>query len=588
MMRSVNRMQPTLAGEAEADQTESRVQREMKQISQRYLCAVAAVFGCYYFLRSLGFFFVNPGGTTGLYLGAPTAVAAIVGGLVFYFSKSRELPRMVIEACFFVICLFLLFNTGWAYHYEFSPGLMTNLAFAMIAVGLGTVSFWNWLAQIMAILIGYQVMSSQLGLIDDEPFIFYLVSGVALSLLAYLARMWVIRDRVRLEVELIDKAGKLEAANKAKDRFLANMTHDLRTPMTGVLGMMDLLRETRLDKEQVELLNTAKTSAGYLMAIINDILDYSKLESGKFELKPAPMDAVAITRDVTEMLRSQAVAKQIGLELDLPEKECVAVQGDGVRVGQVLFNLIGNAIKFTEKGDVTVKMRCHEGSEQSYIEWSIRDTGAGIPQDRIHKLFHRFEQLDASSTRQQQAGTGLGLAIIKELLELMGGEVRVESQIGVGTEFAFTIPFEGIDPALLQKQAEMAVTRKNLDMPLRILVVEDNQVNQALISKLLTNQGWQFQIAENGEAAVASVTKSEEPFDLVLMDVQMPVMDGMTATRIIRDKMVSPPPIIALTANTMKDDVERYLAAGMQAHIGKPIDLEVLRSTIQRVLAGKQ
>lgn len=583
MTRDTSGNQRALANDADAALVESRVRQEMKQISQRYLCAVAAVFGGYYFLRTLGFVFVNPGGDVGLFLGAPTAVAALVGGLVFYLSKSRELPRMMIEASFFVICLFLLFNTGWAYYYQFSPGLMTNLAFAMVAVGLGTVSFWNWLAQIMAILIGYQVMSSQLGLIDDEPFVFYLVSGVALSLLAYLARMWVIRDRVRLEVELMDKAGKLEAANKAKDRFLANMTHDLRTPMTGVLGMMDLLRETRLDKEQVELLNTAKTSAGYLMAIINDILDYSKLESGKFELKPAPMDAVAITRDVTEMLRSQAVAKKIELDLDLPKKDCVAVQGDGVRVGQVLFNLIGNAIKFTEKGGVTIKMRCHE----SFIEWSIRDTGAGIPQDRISKLFDRFEQLDASSTRQQQAGTGLGLAIIKELLVLMGGEVRVESRVGEGTEFAFTIPFKGVDPAMLQKQPELAVERKSLNMPLRILVVEDNKVNQALIGKLLTNQGWQFQIAENGEAAVASVTKSDESFDLVLMDVQMPVMDGMTATRIIRDKMVSPPPIIALTANTMKDDVERYLAAGMQAHIGKPIDLEILRSTIQQVLAGQ-
>ncbi len=558
---------------------------ELNKISQRYLSAMAMILCIFYGIRGSAFL-VTTKEVDSVALAIPAFISAIYGLVVSQQSKKLEMTRPVVEAHFLIICLILIFNTGWAYIQGFNSEITPNMSFVLMAVGLGSISIWNWLAQGTLVVLAYVAVLATIGPPDDKPFFFYLLTGAALSLLAFKARLSVIRDRMDLEVELIDKAHKLEAANKAKDRFMANMTHDLRTPMTGVLGMMDLLRDTKLTREQARLLDTAKTSAGYLLAIINDILDYSKLESGKFELKPAPLDAVAITRDVVEMLRAQAQAKKISMAVNLPEDGPVVVMGDGVRIGQVLFNLVGNAIKFTEKGGVTVTMRLHESHGKLAIEWTVADTGAGIPQDRIAKLFDRFEQLDTSSTRQQQQGTGLGLAIIRELLSLMGGHVEVSSEVGEGTEFSFTIPLERLSADQLVTAPVVSEPEALLSLPLRILVAEDNKVNQTLILRLLKKEGWDVQIAENGETAVAAATKTEQPYDLILMDVQMPVMDGLTATRIIKEKMVNPPPVIALTANTMKEDVVRYLGAGMDAHVGKPINMTELKAAIAQVLAA--
>ncbi|MFC4349392.1 ATP-binding protein [Kordiimonas lipolytica] len=559
---------------------------ELNKISQRYLSAMAMILAVFYSIRGAAFL-VTSKEVDPVALAVPAFAAALYGLVVSRQAKKLVLSRPVVEVHFFIICLILIFNTGWAYIQGFNSEITPNMSFVLMAVGLGTISLWNWLAQGTLVVLAYVAVLATIGPPDGKPFFFYLLTGSALSLLAFKARLSVIQDRMELEVELIDKAQKLEAAHKAKDRFMANMTHDLRTPMTGVLGMMDLLRDTRLTKEQTRLLDTAKTSAGYLLSIINDILDFSKLESGKFELKPAPMDAVALTRDVIEMLRAQAQVKNISLTLDLPEEEPVAVKGDGLRIGQVLFNLVGNAIKFTEKGGVTVSLKLHDHASGLSVEWIVADTGAGIPQDRIEKLFDRFEQMDASATRQQQHGTGLGLAIIRELLALMGGFVEVASEVGKGTEFSFTVPLERVNADQLATAPTVSEPEAVLSLPLRILVAEDNMVNQTLIQRLLTKQGWQVQIVENGEAAVAAVTKTDQPYDLVLMDVQMPVMDGLSATRIIKDKMVNPPPVIALTANTMKEDVERYLEAGMDAHVGKPINMADLTSAIARVLTTR-
>ncbi|SDE04285.1 hybrid sensor histidine kinase/response regulator [Kordiimonas lacus] len=559
---------------------------ELNKISQRYLGAMAVVLSVFYSLRGTAFL-IDPKGGDPVVLAVPAFLTAFYGIWISRKAQAQQLGRKAVEVNFFVICLALIGNTALAYIEGFNAEITPNMAFVLVAAGLGTISVWNWLAQVAFVVAGYGTVLATIGPPDDKPFLFYLLTGGALSFLAFKARLSVIRDRMDLEVELIDKAQKLEAANKAKDRFMANVTHDLRTPMTGVLGMMDLLRDTKLTKEQARLLETAKTSAGYLLAIINDILDYSKLESGKFELKPAPMDAVAITQDVVEMLRSQAQAKDIALTLNLPDEDLIVVNGDGVRIGQVLFNLVGNAIKFTEKGGVTVTMQLHTHQDRLSIEWIVSDTGAGIPQGRITKLFDRFEQLDASSTRQQQQGTGLGLAIIKELLALMGGHVEVASVVGEGTEFSFTVPLERLSADQLKAAPAVAVPEAVLSLPLRILVAEDNKVNQALIERLLVKQGWTVQMVENGETAVAAATKTDKPYDLILMDVQMPVMNGLTATRIIKEKMVSPPPVIALTANTMKEDVARYLEAGMDAHVGKPINMEELRSAIAKILMAR-
>jgi len=587
MTEVANKDQADLTQEADSQDVPDVLAVELNKISQRYLSAMAIVLSVFYGIRGAAFLGTSKD-VDPVALAVPAFLAAIYGLVISRQSKQQKMTRPVVEMHFFIICLILIFNTGWAYIQGFNSEITPNMSFVLMGVGLGTISLWNWLAQGTLVVLAYVAVLVTIGPPDDKPFFFYLLTGAALSFLAFKARLSVIRDRMDLEVELIDKARKLEAANKAKDRFMANMTHDLRTPMTGVLGMMDLLRDTKLTREQARLLDTAKTSAGFLLAIINDILDYSKLESGKFELKPAPLDAVAITRDVAEMLRAQAQAKNISVTVNVPEDGPVVVMGDGVRIGQVLFNLVGNAIKFTEKGGVTVTMRLHDHGGNLSIQWIVADSGAGIPQNRIAKLFDRFEQLDSSSTRQQQQGTGLGLAIIRELLSLMGGYVEVASEVGRGTEFSFTIPLERLSTdQLVTAPAVSEEPEAVLSLPLRILVAEDNKVNQTLILRLLEKQGWDVQIAENGETAVAAATKTDQPYDLVLMDVQMPVMDGLTATRIIKEKMASPPPVIALTANTMKEDVIRYLGAGMDAHVGKPINMTELRTAIAQVLASR-
>jgi len=587
MTEVANKDQADLTQEADSQDVPDVLAVELNKISQRYLSARAIVLSVFYGIRGAAFLGTSKD-VDPVALAVPAFLAAIYGLVISRQSKQQKMTRPVVEMHFFIICLILIFNTGWAYIQGFNSEITPNMSFVLMGVGLGTISLWNWLAQGTLVVLAYVAVLVTIGPPDDKPFFFYLLTGAALSFLAFKARLSVIRDRMDLEVELIDKARKLEAANKAKDRFMANMTHDLRTPMTGVLGMMDLLRDTKLTREQARLLDTAKTSAGFLLAIINDILDYSKLESGKFELKPAPLDAVAITRDVAEMLRAQAQAKNISVTVNVPEDGPVVVMGDGVRIGQVLFNLVGNAIKFTEKGGVTVTMRLHDHGGNLSIQWIVADSGAGIPQNRIAKLFDRFEQLDSSSTRQQQQGTGLGLAIIRELLSLMGGYVEVASEVGRGTEFSFTIPLERLSTdQLVTAPAVSEEPEAVLSLPLRILVAEDNKVNQTLILRLLEKQGWDVQIAENGETAVAAATETDQPYDLVLMDVQMPVMDGLTATRIIKEKMASPPPVIALTANTMKEDVIRYLGAGMDAHVGKPINMTELRTAIAQVLASR-
>lgn len=580
-MQNDENEQPDLNPASTAD----LISDELVKVSQRYLYAMAAILCGYYVIRGAAYF-VNQVGDAALILGGSSMTTALISGAIAYRAKVRPLPRLVIEICFCACSIMLVYNAAINYHFGVVPNLIPNVAFILIVVGLGTVSILVWGTQVIGGLVACWAMLTFIAAPDGQPFLFYLLSGVTISFLALMSRRVVVQDRLELEVALMQKARKLEAANKAKDRFLANMTHELRTPMTGVLGMVDLLRETRLTKEQDRLLNTAKTSAGYLMAIINDILDYSKLESGKFELKPAPLEATSVTRDVVEMLRGQAEGKQISVTVHTPDVPEIWVEGDSVRIGQVLFNLVGNAIKFTDKGGVDVYLEAQETNNEIKLDWRVRDTGAGIPQDRIPRLFERFEQLDDTATRRQ-TGTGLGLAIIQELVSLMEGEIGVESKIGEGSEFRVQIPLPRATPPAYADELPEEDPVEELTGPLNVLVAEDNMVNQMLVRRLLEKEGWRVTMTDNGEAAVAAATKSKEPFDLILMDVRMPVMDGPTATRIIKDKMVSPPPVIALTANTLKADVEQYLQAGMDAHVGKPIDVTELHKTVRKVLGNR-
>lgn len=375
-------------------------------------------------------------------------------------------------------------------------------------------------------------------------------------------------------------------ANRAKDAFLANTSHELRTPLTGVIGTIELLQETELSDEQQELIGAASTSARTLLAIIDDVLDLAKIEAGKIELQVKPFDAVLAVRSVAEALRQSAERKGLAFHVRLPAATSLFLIGDASRIRQILFNVIGNAVKFTQEGNVTVTMTAERQGVEWHLTVQVADTGIGFKKEDADKLFGRFEQLDASATKVK-GGTGLGLAISRELAELMGGTLKAWGQEGVGATFHLDVtlpsapaPHSG---AARQRHEDVPVASQRL----KIFVAEDNSLNQLLITKILGKFPWDVTVAENGAELLGLLEKGGRP-DAILMDIRMPVMGGMEATAAIRDS-VQPfctVPIIALTANTLDSDRKNYLDAGMQAVVGKPIDVHELLSAIDAVASA--
>ncbi len=394
-------------------------------------------------------------------------------------------------------------------------------------------------------------------------------------------------SQVALSEELSIARDEANAANRAKSQFLATMSHEIRTPMNGVLGLLGVLSETELTDPQHKYTKLAQDSAQSLLSIIDDILDYSKLEEGRIDLEEVDFSPAQVIDGVVSLMSSKA--KDVGLSLstegtdDLP----TWLRGDPTRLRQILFNLVGNAVKFTEQGGVRV-IASHRLLEDLRIEFRIdvKDTGVGIPAEAQSKLFRRFSQADSSTTRRF-GGSGLGLVICRQLAQLMGGGVGLQSEVGKGSTFWFTIRCDmGEAPVEHPHNALGKSNGKNL-MKLRILVAEDNAVNQLVAQTMLTKAGHDVVVVENGREAVEAVQESK--FDVVLMDVQMPEMDGPTATIKIRQlpKPVSEICIIALTANAMAGHREEYLSVGMDDYVTKPIDPRQLFAAMARVTKNR-
>jgi PAS domain S-box-containing protein len=387
-----------------------------------------------------------------------------------------------------------------------------------------------------------------------------------------------VTERRAFEDELRRKHADAEAATLAKSEFLANMSHEIRTPLTGIMGFAGLLERVEgLPAEAQAYAARIATASRTLLTVVNDILDFSKIEAGQVELDPQPFDPAAFVAETLELVAVQAQQKQLSLQLETEGPLPVAVTADSDRLRQVLLNLLSNAVKFTDAGGVTVGV-AFEPDGGGRLRVSVADTGVGIARDRLGRLFQRFSQADGSINRQY-GGTGLGLAICKGLTELMGGEIGVESVEGHGSTFWFTIAAPPCAPAPAAAHEPEGVFDVR---PARILIVDDTPVNRELVSTLLGVFGHDLREASGGEEAVEAAAHAA--FDLILMDLQMPGMDGIAATRAIRATSVvnRATPIVALSANILPTHIEACRAAGMDDHIGKPIDTRELLTKVAR------
>jgi two-component system, sensor histidine kinase len=407
-----------------------------------------------------------------------------------------------------------------------------------------------------------------------------------LSNLFYMARKQLSGSREALQrarATAQERGLAAEAANTAKSAFLATMSHEIRTPLNGVLGMAQAMAADKLSPVQRERLEVVRQSGEALLAILNDVLDLSKIEAGRFELEDIEFDLAELMKGAHSAFTALANKKGLSFDLTIEDAAQGVYRGDPTRVRQILYNLISNALKFTDHGDVRVKA----APDGAGLALTVSDTGVGIAPDHLHTLFEKFTQADASTTRRF-GGTGLGLSICRELAQLMGGEIGADSELGRGSSFRVRLPLERIGEAHAAAfAAAAAAPHAPGTLKIRVLAAEDNSVNQLVLKTLLHQIGVEPMVVEHGQLALEAWRDAE--WDVILMDMQMPVMDGLTAARRIREAEAAAgrprTPIVALTANAMSHQIQQCIAAGMDGHVAKPIEAGRLFEALEAALA---
>ena len=478
--------------------------------------------------------------------GRPLAMVFLVSGYMLVFTQLRSSPRQaaVISSPYGVVALVCL-GSLW-----------------------GTADFWPFVASIPFIAAGFFV-------------------HVVMTMVKE-ARIKAFQDhQSHLIAELETARDRADAANEAKSAFLGVISHELRTPMNGVLGAAQLLSATKLNKTQSDYVAIVRNSGDGLLTLLNDILDMTKIEAGRMEFDDVDVDFAELHERIGGVASAQAQAKELAFRTEFAGEVPAVVRGDPVRVGQVLQNLLSNAIKFTSEGEIVYRIQGERlADDRVRFRFAVTDTGPGIAAGDLQRLFEPFTQLDGSSTRRH-GGTGLGLTISRRLAEIMGGTISVDTRLGHGSTFTFEVEAQvvaweraGVVEDLLPEMAG--------DRPLRVLVVEDHPVNRMIIEAWMGSAGHHTVMAEHGQAALEIC--AAEAFDLILMDVNMPVMDGLTATRALR-QAAGPnqhAPIVVLSASARTEDHEAGLAAGADAYLNKPIDFRALGEVLAKSAAGRE